>query len=117
VGSVALTPTAYGREDWWTCSEGVRAMIGEAIAYGYDLLPITRRRIKPAGKALENEAAKRRPVFSALAFRDRPLAYTSTARVARKTPSSENPGAYFADRSPRFPNPFPRLPNLRFADT
>ena len=38
VGSVALTPTAYGREDWWTCSEGVRAMIGEAIAYGYDLL-------------------------------------------------------------------------------
>ncbi len=41
VGSVALTPTAYGREDWWTCSEGVRAMIGEAIAYGYDLLPIS----------------------------------------------------------------------------
>ena len=38
VGSVALTPTAYGREDWWTCSEGVRAMISEAIAYGYDLL-------------------------------------------------------------------------------
>ena len=41
VGSVALTPTAYGREDWWTCSEGVRAMIGEAIAYGYDMLPIS----------------------------------------------------------------------------
>lgn len=39
VGSVALEPTAYGREDWWRCSEGVRSVISEAIAYGYDLLP------------------------------------------------------------------------------
>ena len=38
VGCVALEPTAYGREDWWKCSEGVRAMISEAIAYGYDVL-------------------------------------------------------------------------------
>ena len=38
VGCVALTPTAYGREDWWRCSEGVRAVISEAIAYGYDVL-------------------------------------------------------------------------------
>ena len=38
-GSVALEPTAYGREDWWRCSEGVRSVISEAIAYGYDLLP------------------------------------------------------------------------------
>ena len=38
VGSVALAPTAYGREDWWRCSEGVRAVIAEAIAYGYDVL-------------------------------------------------------------------------------
>ena len=39
VGSVALEPTAYGGEDWWTCSEGVRAVISEAIAYAYDVLP------------------------------------------------------------------------------
>ena len=39
VGSVALTPVAYGGEDWWTCSEGVRAVISEAIAYAYDVLP------------------------------------------------------------------------------
>ncbi|HQN81040.1 MAG TPA: hypothetical protein PLB64_08275 [Kiritimatiellia bacterium] len=39
VGSVALEPTAFGRRDWWRCSEGVRAVLGEAIAYGYDLLP------------------------------------------------------------------------------
>jgi hypothetical protein len=39
VGSVALEPTAYGRADWWRCSEGVRAVIGEAIAYAYDVLP------------------------------------------------------------------------------
>ena len=38
VGSVALAPTAYGREDWWRCSAGVRAVIAEAIAYGYDVL-------------------------------------------------------------------------------
>ena len=38
VGSVALTPVAYGGEDWWTCSEGVRAVISEAIAYAYDVL-------------------------------------------------------------------------------
>ena len=39
VGSVALEPTAYDREDWWRCSEGVRAVISEAIAFAYDLLP------------------------------------------------------------------------------
>ena len=38
VGSVALEPTTYGREDWWRCSEGVRSVISEAIAYGYDVL-------------------------------------------------------------------------------
>ena len=37
VGSVALTPAAYDGSDWWSCSEGVRAMIGEAVAYLYDL--------------------------------------------------------------------------------
>ena len=39
VGSVALTPTSYGAKDWWSCSEGVRAVVGEAVAYAYDLLP------------------------------------------------------------------------------
>ncbi|MDD2239241.1 MAG: cytosine deaminase [Kiritimatiellae bacterium] len=37
VGSVALTPTAYNHHDWWSCSEGVRNMIGEAIAYVVEL--------------------------------------------------------------------------------
>lgn len=39
VGSLALTPVEYGADDWWRCSEGVRAVIAETIAYGYDLLP------------------------------------------------------------------------------
>jgi hypothetical protein len=39
VGSLALVPQAYGRDDWWTCSEGVRSVLGETIAYAYDLLP------------------------------------------------------------------------------
>ena len=39
VGSVALTPTEYDGTDWWRCSEGVRAVVGEAIAYAYDVLP------------------------------------------------------------------------------
>ncbi len=38
VGSVALMPTGYDDGDWWKCSEGVRAVISEAIAYAYDLL-------------------------------------------------------------------------------
>ena len=38
VGSVALEPEAYGRDDWWTCSEGVRSVISEVVAYGYDVL-------------------------------------------------------------------------------
>ena len=38
VGSVALAPMAYDDGDWWKCSEGVRAVISEAIAYAYDLL-------------------------------------------------------------------------------
>ena len=37
VGSVALEPAEYGSRDWWSCSEGVRSMIGEAVAYGYDV--------------------------------------------------------------------------------
>ena len=39
VGSVALTPTEYDGMDWWRCSEGVRSVISEAVAYGYDVLP------------------------------------------------------------------------------
>ena len=39
VGSVALEPTAYNGDDWWKCSEGVRSVISEAIAFAYDLLP------------------------------------------------------------------------------
>ena len=39
VGSVALEPLAYTDDDWWRCSEGVRAVISEAIAFAYDLLP------------------------------------------------------------------------------
>ena len=38
VGSVALEPKEYGPDDWWTCSEGVRAMVGELLAYAYDVL-------------------------------------------------------------------------------
>ena len=38
VGSVALTPTEYDGTDWWRCSEGVRAVVSEAVAYGYDML-------------------------------------------------------------------------------
>lgn len=38
VGSVALTPAEYDGSDWWSCSEGVRAVIGETVAYGYDVL-------------------------------------------------------------------------------
>lgn len=39
VGSVALTPGAYGARDWWSCSEGVRSMVGETVAYLCDWLP------------------------------------------------------------------------------
>ncbi len=42
VGSVALEPREYGEGDWWGCSEGVRSVVGEAIAYGYDLLAAPR---------------------------------------------------------------------------
>ena len=38
VGSVALAPTEYGRNDWWSCSEGVRAVVDETVAYAYDLV-------------------------------------------------------------------------------
>jgi hypothetical protein len=38
VGSVALTPVAFGENDWWRYSEGVRSVVGESIAYGYDVL-------------------------------------------------------------------------------
>ena len=37
VGSLVLTPTEYDGTDWWTCSEGVRSVLGEGIAYLYDL--------------------------------------------------------------------------------
>ena len=36
IGSLALSPLDYGADDWWTCSAGVRSMLGEAIAYLYD---------------------------------------------------------------------------------
>lgn len=39
VGSLALTPTEYDGTDWWSCSEGVRKVFSEAIAYAYDVLP------------------------------------------------------------------------------
>lgn len=39
VGCVALTPAEYDGTDWWRCSEGVRAVVSEAVAYGYDVLP------------------------------------------------------------------------------
>ena len=38
VGSVALAPAEYDGTDWWRCSEGVRAVVSEAVAYGYDML-------------------------------------------------------------------------------
>ena len=37
VGCVALEPTGYDGSDWWSCSEGVRSMVGEWVAYLYDL--------------------------------------------------------------------------------
>ncbi|MGD9782798.1 MAG: cytosine deaminase [Kiritimatiellia bacterium] len=39
VGSVALAPSEYGRDDWWSCSEGVRSVVDETVAYVYDLIP------------------------------------------------------------------------------
>ena len=36
VGSVALEPSVYNGDDWWTCSEGVRSVISETVAFGYD---------------------------------------------------------------------------------
>ena len=38
VGSVALVPVEYGARDWWSCSEGVRSMVGESVAYAYDVV-------------------------------------------------------------------------------
>ncbi len=38
VGCWALTPVEYDRTDWWSCSEGVRDVIAETIAYGYDVV-------------------------------------------------------------------------------
>lgn len=38
IGSVALTPAYYNQSDWWKSSEGVRSMIGELIAYLYDVV-------------------------------------------------------------------------------
>ena len=39
IGTLALTPEEYNARDWWTCSEGVRSVLGETLAYAYDLLP------------------------------------------------------------------------------
>jgi len=39
VGSLALVPVEYDSGDWWSCSEGVRSVIAEAIAYTIDLFP------------------------------------------------------------------------------
>ena len=38
VGSVALTPVEYAGDDWWTCSEGVRSVVDETVAWLYDAL-------------------------------------------------------------------------------
>lgn len=35
VGVIAVEPLAYSPKQWWISSEGVRAVIGEAIAYIY----------------------------------------------------------------------------------
>ena len=35
VGVVSLPDETYAPEEWYTCSEGVRAVIGELLAYGY----------------------------------------------------------------------------------
>ncbi len=65
----------------------------------------------------KNEAAKPSPVFSARTLRGRPLADTSPARVVREAFSSENPVLILPGKPLVFPNPFPRLRNLRFAGT
>jgi hypothetical protein len=36
-GSLALAPPNHGADDWWTSSAGVRTVLGELIAYAYDL--------------------------------------------------------------------------------
>ncbi|MBQ7251187.1 MAG: YdcF family protein [Kiritimatiellae bacterium] len=36
-GSLALAPPDHGADDWWTSSAGVRTVLGELIAYAYDL--------------------------------------------------------------------------------
>jgi hypothetical protein len=35
IGVIATEPTGYDSSRWWTSSAGVRAMIGELIAYAY----------------------------------------------------------------------------------
>ena len=35
VGVVPVPPRGYDRKDWWRSSQGVRVVIGEAIAYAY----------------------------------------------------------------------------------
>ena len=39
VGSLALAPAGYGPADWWRCSEGVRDVIAETIAWAVDGVP------------------------------------------------------------------------------
>lgn len=35
VGIHCGTPTEYDRSDWWRCSDGVRGVLGELLAWGY----------------------------------------------------------------------------------
>lgn len=35
IGITCLPPASYEPKDWYTCSEGVRTVINELIAYGY----------------------------------------------------------------------------------
>ena len=35
IGIIALTPESYDPKKWWRSSQGVRVVIGEALAYGY----------------------------------------------------------------------------------
>jgi hypothetical protein len=66
--------------------------------------------VKPAEKDLKKRGGKTKPVFFAPARRGRPLADTSPARVVRNAPSSKNPGAYFAGKTPRFSKSFSAHP-------
>lgn len=38
VGTLALVPVEYDSDDWWSCSEGVRSVLAETIAYSLDVI-------------------------------------------------------------------------------